>query len=89
MAVVNIIEVVGSSREGSDAAVQAAVADARRSVRGISGADVVSVGLRGADLGEWRALVRVSFLVERAAAPPRHSAAADAAALRLEERETP
>jgi hypothetical protein len=26
---------------------------------------VVSSGLRGEDLNEWRALVRISFLVER------------------------
>ena len=27
--------------------------------------DVVSTGLRGANLDEWRALVRISFLVDR------------------------
>jgi hypothetical protein len=49
---------------------------------------VVSKGLRGDDLDEWRALVRVAFVVDRdAPASARRSAAADAAALRLEERE--
>jgi flavin-binding protein dodecin len=65
MAVTKIIEVVGSSPDGSDAAVQAALAEAKSSLRGIKAVDVVSTGLRGEDLTEWRALVRISFLVER------------------------
>jgi flavin-binding protein dodecin len=65
MAVTKIIEVVGSSPEGSDAAVQAALADAKQSLRNIKAVDVVSTGLRGENLTEWRALVRISFLVER------------------------
>jgi flavin-binding protein dodecin len=65
MAVTKIIEVVGSSPEGSDAAVQAALNDARQTLRNIKAVDVVSTGLRGEGLNEWRALVRISFLVER------------------------
>jgi len=65
MAVTKIIEVVGSSPDGSDAAVQAALDDARGSLRNIKAVDVVSTGLRGGELTEWRALVRISFLVER------------------------
>ena len=65
MAVTKIIELVGSSPESSDAAVQAALSEARASLRNIKAVDVVSTGLRGDDLNEWRALVRVSFLVER------------------------
>ncbi len=65
MAVTKIIEVVGSSSEGSDAAVKAALDDARISLRNVKALDVVSTGLRGDDLNEWRALVRISFLVER------------------------
>jgi flavin-binding protein dodecin len=65
MAVTKIIEVVGSSPDGSDAAVQAALDDARGSLRNIKAVDVVSTGLRGEELTEWRALVRISFLVER------------------------
>jgi flavin-binding protein dodecin len=63
--VTKIIEVVGSSPDGSDAAVQAALDEARGSLRNIKAVDVVSTGLRGEDLGEWRALVRISFLIER------------------------
>jgi flavin-binding protein dodecin len=65
MAVVKIIELVGSSTESSDAAVQAALNDARQTLRNIKAVDVVSTGLRGEDLREWRAYVRVSFLIER------------------------
>ncbi len=65
MAVTKIIEVVGSSSESSDAAVQAALDEARESLRNIKAVDVVSTGLRGANLDEWRALVRISFLVDR------------------------
>jgi flavin-binding protein dodecin len=65
MAVTKIIELVGSSPEGSDAAVKAALEEARQTLRGIKAVDVVSTGLRGDDLSEWRALVRISILVER------------------------
>ena len=34
-------------------------------LRNIKAVDVVSTGLRGDNLDEWRALVRISFLVER------------------------
>jgi flavin-binding protein dodecin len=65
MAVTKIIEVVGSSTQSSDDAVTSALEDARQSLRNIKGVDVVSVGLRGENLGEWRAHVRISFLIER------------------------
>jgi dodecin len=65
MSVIKIIEVVGSSPESSDGAVKAALDDARRSLRNIKAVDVVSTGLRGDDLTEWRAHVRIAFLVER------------------------
>ena len=65
MAVTKIIELVGSSPEGSDQAVKAALDEARSSLRGVKAVDVVSTGLRGENLDEWRALVRISFLVER------------------------
>jgi flavin-binding protein dodecin len=67
MSVIKIIELVGSSREGSDAAVESALTEARSSLRNIKAVDVVSVGLRGENLDEWRAHVRVAFLVERVA----------------------
>jgi dodecin len=65
MAVIKIIELVGSSPTSSDDAVRNALDDARSSLRNIKAVDVVSVGLRGENLDEWRAHVRVAFLVER------------------------
>jgi flavin-binding protein dodecin len=65
VAVTKIIELVGSSPDSSDAAVQAALSEAQTSLRNIKAVDVVSTGLRGENLNEWRALVRISFLVER------------------------
>jgi flavin-binding protein dodecin len=65
VAVTKIIEVVGSSPESSDAAARAALEEARQSLRNIKAVDVVSTGLRGENLDEWRALVRISFLVDR------------------------
>jgi flavin-binding protein dodecin len=64
MSVVKIIELVGSSKTSSDDAVEQALAEARQTLRSIKAVDVVSTGLRGDDLDEWRAHVRVAFLVE-------------------------
>jgi flavin-binding protein dodecin len=65
MAAVKIIELIGTSSKSSDDAVQQALAEANKSLRGIKAVDVQSIGLRGDNLDEWRALVRVAFLVER------------------------
>jgi flavin-binding protein dodecin len=65
VAVTKIIELVGSSSTGSDDAVQAALKEASQTIRNIKAVDVVSVGLRGDNLSEWRALVRISFLIDR------------------------
>lgn len=65
MAVVKIIELVGSSSTSSDDAVQNALTEARQTLRNIKAVDVVPTGLRGEDLTEWRAHVRVAFLIDR------------------------
>lgn len=65
MSITKVIEVVGSSTSSSDDAVKNALAEAGKTLRDVKALDVVSVGLRGDDLQEWRALVRISFLVER------------------------
>jgi dodecin len=65
MAAVKIIELIGTSQKSSDDAVQQALSEARTSLRNIKAVDVVSTGLRGDNLDEWRAHVRVAFLVER------------------------
>lgn len=64
MAVTKIIEVVGRSSESSDAAVKNALAEATKSIRDVKALDVMSVGLRGDNMDEWGALVRISFLVD-------------------------
>ncbi len=64
MAVVKIIELVGSSKESSDDAAQQALKSAQKKLRNIRAVDIVSTGLRGENLDEWRAHVRVAFLVE-------------------------
>jgi flavin-binding protein dodecin len=65
MSVVKIIELVGSSPTSSDDAVQQALAEAKQTLRNIKAVDVVSTGLRGDNLDEWRAHVRVAFLIDR------------------------
>jgi dodecin len=65
MAVIKVIELVGSSPTSSDDAVTAALKEAQATLRNIKAVDVVSVGLRGDNLDEWRAHVRVAFLIER------------------------
>jgi flavin-binding protein dodecin len=64
MSVVKVIEIIGRSSSSSDDAVQNALTEARATLRNIKGLDVVSVGLRGDNLDEWGALVRISFLVD-------------------------
>jgi flavin-binding protein dodecin len=65
MSVVKIIELVGASTKSSDDAVAQALEEARMTLRNIKAVDVVSTGLRGENLDEWRAHIRVAFLVER------------------------
>jgi flavin-binding protein dodecin len=65
VAAVKIIELIGTSSKGSDDAVQQALKEAQSSLRNIKAVDVVSTGLRGDNLDEWRAHVRIAFLVER------------------------
>jgi flavin-binding protein dodecin len=65
VAVTKIIELVGSSSQSSDDAVQQALNEARQTIRNIKAVDVVSTGLRGGNLEEWRAHVRIAFLIER------------------------
>ena len=64
MAVVKIIELVGSSRESTDDAARQALASAQTSLRNIRAVDIVSTGIRGENLDEFRAHVRVAFLIE-------------------------
>jgi dodecin len=65
MAVVKIIELIGTSSQSSDDAVQQALKEASTTLRNIKAVDVVSTGLRGDNLNEWRAHVRIAFLIDR------------------------
>jgi flavin-binding protein dodecin len=60
VAVVKIIELVGSSKTSSDDAAMQALKSAQTSLRNIRAVDIVSTGIRG----EYRAHVRVAFVVE-------------------------
>ncbi len=64
MAVVKIIELVGSSKQSTDDAARQALSQAQSSLRNIRALDIVSTGIRGDNLDEFRAHVRVAFLVE-------------------------
>jgi hypothetical protein len=66
MPVTKVIEVIGSSENGSDDAVREAVTAAGRSIRGISSVDVVSVTCDVSDgvVVRWNALVKIAFPVE-------------------------
>jgi len=64
MAVVKIIELVGTSKVSTDDAAKQALKSASRKLRNIKAVDIVSTGLRGENLEEYRAHVRVAFLVE-------------------------
>jgi flavin-binding protein dodecin len=64
LAVVKIIELVGSSSKSTDDAAQQALQQAQSSLRNIRAVDIVSTGIRGDNLDEFRAHVRVAFLIE-------------------------
>src|SRR4051812_49604746 len=81
MSAAKTIDIIGRSTTGSDDAVRQALDEARRTVRNITGVDVVSTGLRGEDLTEWRVPAPVVVLggpaptrpprARRPPAPPR------------------
>ena len=64
VAVVKIIELVGSSKTSTDDAAMQALKQAQTSLRNIRAVDIVSTGIRGENLDEYRAHVRVAFLIE-------------------------
>jgi flavin-binding protein dodecin len=64
MAVVKIIELVGSSKVSTDDAARQALKSSQKKLRNIRAVVIVSTGLRGENLDEYRAHVRVAFLVE-------------------------
>lgn len=66
--VVKIIELVGVSSESFSAAVRSAVAEASKTIRGISGVDVVQSSAKVGDDGnitEYHVNVKIAFMIER------------------------
>ncbi len=64
MSAVKIIEIIGTSTKSSDDAVLQGLVEAKKTLREIKAVDVVSIGLRGDSLDEWRAHLRIGFVVE-------------------------
>lgn len=66
MAVVKVVELVGTSKESWQAAAQEAVREASQSLRHITGVDVVNQTAHVEDgkIAEYRTTVNVAFVVE-------------------------
>lgn len=67
MSVVKIIDLVGESPKGWEDAVQAAVKEASKTIRGITrvGVKEMDVKLEGTKIAAYRARVEISFRIER------------------------
>jgi flavin-binding protein dodecin len=65
--VVKVITLIGSSPESFAKAADAAVQEAAKTLRGITGADVVSMSAKveGDRITEYRTTVNVAFALER------------------------
>ncbi len=67
MSVVKIMDLIGSSTESWDDAGKEAVMEAAKTVRGITGCEVVaqSAEVSGDQITQFRTTVRIAFVVER------------------------
>ncbi len=65
--IAKVITVIGNSPESFAQAAQVAVQEAAKTVRGITGADVVSMSceVEGDRITEYRTTVNIAFAVER------------------------
>ncbi len=65
--IAKVITVIGSSPEGFAEAAQVAVTEASKTLRGISGADVLSMSceVSGDRITEYRTTVNIAFAIER------------------------
>jgi flavin-binding protein dodecin len=65
--IAKVITVIGQSPDGFAEAAQTAVSEAAKTLRGISGADVVSMSaeVEGDRITAYRATVNIAFAVER------------------------
>jgi len=66
MAVVKMIEVMGTSEDSWEDAVKNALNGAKKTIRGISGIEVVSqtAAVKEGELKEFRATVKIAFKVD-------------------------
>jgi flavin-binding protein dodecin len=67
-AVVKVVTIIGSSSESFAKAADSAVQEASRTIRNITGADVVSMsaGVENGRISEYRTTVNIAFAVDRA-----------------------
>lgn len=65
--IAKVITIIGSSPESFAKAADAAVQEASKTLRGISGADVISMSaiVEGNKITEFRTTVNIAFAVER------------------------
>jgi flavin-binding protein dodecin len=65
--IAKVITVIGSSPDGFAEAAQVAVTEASKTLRGISGADVLSMSCEVSDdrITEYRTTVNIAFAIER------------------------
>ena len=65
--VAKVVTIIGTSDESFARAAQAAVEEAAKTLRGITGADVVSMscGVEDGRITEYRTTVNISFGIER------------------------
>ena len=65
--VAKVVTIIGNSPESFAQAAQAAVEEAARTIRGITGADVVSMSceVEGDRITSYRTTVNIAFAVER------------------------
>jgi dodecin len=65
--VAKVVTVIGSSPESFAKAAEAAVQEAAKTLRGITGADVISMSAEVSDgrITEFRTTVNIAFAVER------------------------
>ena len=68
--VAKVITIIGSSPESFAKAADAAVQEASKTLRGILGADVVSISavVDGDRISEYRTTVNIAFAIERSGA---------------------
>lgn len=65
--VAKVVTIIGSSTQGFAEAAASAVEEAAKTLRGISGADVVSMSavVEGDRITEYRTTVNIAFAIER------------------------